>query len=146
MSDGRESRELITLLDVLSMFWYLIVPNSHVFSLISPQNDLIEIGFVFRAGKTPNWTTTERKSWEDRYQELLAFKEEHGHTLISQKSGGPLGVWVKEQRTGYRKMKQGEKTHMTAEKALMLKEIGFHFDATMFRGPNGALKEIASTF
>jgi hypothetical protein len=139
--DGRENRKLIALR-------YLIVPNlcaSFVF-LTSLQNELIEIGFVFKAGKTPQWTTTERKTWDERYQELLAFKEEHGHTLVSQKSGSALGVWVKEQRTGYRKMKQGEKTHMTAEKALMLKEIGFHFDATMFKGPNGALKDIASTF
>jgi len=32
---------------------------------------------------------------------------------------------------------------MTAEKALMLKEIGFHFDAARFKGPNAAQKESA---
>jgi hypothetical protein len=108
----------------------------------SPQNDLIEVGFVFRAGKTPNWKTLERKTWDDRFRELLAFKEEHGHTLVPQLSG-PLGGWVKDQRTGYRRMKKGQKTFMTAEKALMLKEIGFHFDAARFKGPNAAQKESA---
>ena len=73
----------------------------------SPQNDLIEVGFVFRAGKITNWRTLERKSWDDRFRELLAFKEEHGHTLVPQLSG-PLGGWVKDQRTGYRRMKKGQ--------------------------------------
>jgi len=98
-------------------------------------NDLMGVGFVFKAGKSPNITAIVRKSWEERFQELLAFKEEHGHTLVPQLSG-PLGVWVKEQRTHYRRMKAGQKTPMTAEKALRLTEIGFHFDAARFKGPN----------
>ena len=40
-------------------------------------------------------------------------------------------------------MKKGQRTFMTAEKALLLKEIGFHFDASRFKGPNAALKENA---
>jgi len=62
-----------------------------------------------------------------------AYKEEHGHTLVPQLAG-PLGIWVKQQRTEYRNMKAGRKTPMTAEKALRLKEIGFHFNAERFKG------------
>jgi len=96
-------------------------------------NDLVEVGFVFKAGKTPNFRSTVRKTWDERFEELLAYKEEHGHTLVPQLAG-PLGVWVKQQRTEYRNMKAGRKTPMTAEKALRLKEIGFHFDAERFKG------------
>jgi hypothetical protein len=34
------------------------------------------------------------KTWEERYQDLLAFKEEHGHCNISRKEG-TLGEWVR---------------------------------------------------
>jgi len=68
-------------------------------------------------------------SWEERYGELLEFKEEHGHVIVPQKSG-PLGTWVKGQRTGYKKMKAEKKSPLTADKALKLSEIGFGFDAS----------------
>jgi len=98
-------------------------------------NDLLEIGFVFKAGKTPKRKTKVTKTWDERFEELLAYKEEHGHTLVPQLSG-PLGVWAKQQRTEYRRMKAGRKTPMNAEKALRLTEIGFHFDAERFKGRN----------
>ena len=63
------------------------------------------------------------------------YREEHGHTLVPQLSC-PLGVWVKEQRNNYRRMKRGVQSPMTAEKALRLTEIGFHFDAERFKGRN----------
>lgn len=43
---------------------------------------------------------------------------------------GPLGRWVRDQRCAYQRMKRGQKTHMDAEKALKLSEIGFMFDAS----------------
>ena len=61
-----------------------------------------------------------------------AFKEEYGHTLVHD-SYGPLAGWVRNQRDGYRKMKAGKQSAMTAEKALRLTEVGFHFDATRVR-------------
>eukprot|EP00581_Thalassiosira_minuscula_P007900 CAMPEP_0183712704 /NCGR_PEP_ID=MMETSP0737-20130205/7773_1 /TAXON_ID=385413 /ORGANISM="Thalassiosira miniscula, Strain CCMP1093" /LENGTH=857 /DNA_ID=CAMNT_0025941373 /DNA_START=59 /DNA_END=2629 /DNA_ORIENTATION=- len=53
-------------------------------------NDLIEIGFVFKAGKTP--VVTEKKTWEERFEDLLAYKEEHGHTQVPQRLSS-LGNW-----------------------------------------------------
>jgi len=95
-------------------------------------NDLMEVGFVFNVNKRPVGCTTVRKSWEGRFQDLLAFKEEYGHTLVHD-SYGPLAGWVRNQRDGYRKMKAGKQSAMTAEKALRLTEVGFHFDATRVR-------------
>ena len=57
------------------------------------------------------------------------FKEVHGHCIVPQNSG-PLGGWVKMQRTAYKRFKEGEKTNMTVDKALNLSEIGFCFDAS----------------
>mmetsp|Transcript_18524 Transcript_18524/g.34329 ORF Transcript_18524/g.34329 Transcript_18524/m.34329 type:complete len:382 (+) Transcript_18524:1239-2384(+) len=95
-------------------------------------NDLMEVGFVFNVNKRSGGCTTVQKSWEDRFQDLLAFKEEYGHTLVHS-SYGPLAGWVRNQRDGYRKMKAGKQSAMTAEKALRLTEVGFHFDATRVR-------------
>jgi len=103
----------------------ILLSISRVFTL---QKDLEELGFVFKAGKSPNVIATVRKSWEERVEELLAFKDEHGHTAVPQLSG-PLGGWVHGQRREYKKMKAGVKTSMTPEKALRLTEIGFQFEA-----------------
>ena len=63
-----------------------------------------------------------------------AFKEEHGHTAVPRRVG-PLGIWVKSLRDGYRNMRAGKKTYMmTAEKALRLTEIGFNFQPMLFKG------------
>jgi hypothetical protein len=101
----------------------------------------LSIGFVFNAGKTPKKCIGRKKTWDERVQELLAYKEEHGHTLVSQKNGS-LGIWVKQQRTEYRRMKKGQKSFMTAEKALQLNEIGFKFDAEKYKGRNRDLSDV----
>jgi hypothetical protein len=62
------------------------------------------------------------------------YKAEFGHTVVPQNSG-QLGAWVHSQRVHYKKFKAGEKSQMTAEKALRLTEIGFCFNASdRFRG------------
>ena len=53
--------------------------------------------------------------------------------LVPQLSG-PLGVWVREQRNGYNRMKAGKKTPITAERALKLSEAGFVFYAEKYKG------------
>jgi sugar phosphate isomerase/epimerase len=57
------------------------------------ERDLRNLGFVFEGGKTPQRSEPGRKTWEERFEELLAFKEEHGHTVVPQNSGR-LGNWV----------------------------------------------------
>ncbi len=62
MPGGRECRELTS--SRVCRFHRLIPPYLLILCVLSdcPQNDLIEVGFVFRAGKPPNWRTLERKS------------------------------------------------------------------------------------
>ena len=37
----------------------------------------MELGFVFKAGNSPKRDTV-RKSWDDRFQDLLVYKEQNG--------------------------------------------------------------------
>ena len=70
--------------------------------------------------------SAERKTWEERFEDLLQYKEEHGTTRVPQSYPG-LGNWVHSQRVGYHLMKKGRETHLTAEKAVKLAEAGFAF-------------------
>jgi len=91
------------------------------------------LGFVFQVGKR---RTTEmktvRKTWEERYQELMHFKDLHGHTLVPQ-SNSTLGEWVHKQRKNYKLLKNGKACPLTTERALKLADIGFIFDASGYR-------------
>ena len=69
----------------------------------------------------------ERKPWEYRFQELLKFKAEHGHTVVPQHYP-VLGSWVHSQRVHYKLMKQGRKSDMSSEQAFKLADIGFAFE------------------
>jgi hypothetical protein len=66
------------------------------------------------------------KPWSHRFQELLDFKEEYGHTSVP-RDYPVLGLWARSQRVNYKLMKQGRKTPMTPEQALQLADIGFTF-------------------
>lgn len=62
--------------------------------------------------------------WDDKYEELLRYKEEHGHTNVP-KSYGSLGVWVGDQRTQLKLLKKNRYSRMTIERYKMLESIGF---------------------
>ena len=105
-------------------------------SSMTPEREaqLKEVGFIFEGGKTPQRSQLPKKTWEERLQELVQWKAEYGHTVVPQNSG-QLGAWVHSQRVHYRKYKAGEKSQMTAEKALRLTEVGFCFNASdRYRG------------
>lgn len=57
------------------------------------ERELRELGFVFEGGKTPQRSEGGNKTWDERFEELLAFKEDNGHTVVPQNSGR-LGQWV----------------------------------------------------
>jgi len=91
-------------------------------------NDLLELGFVFEAGKRHTAPRGPTKTWEERFQDLMAYRDEYGHCSVPQHYPG-LGYWVHAQRNGYRMLREGKKTAMTAEKALKLADASFIFDA-----------------
>jgi hypothetical protein len=92
---------------------------------------LTDLGFTFSDGNKP-WDQTRKqipKSWEERFQELLDFKEMFGHCIVPQhcQHNPGLGGWVKEQRKNYKLMVDGKKSSMAAERALKLANVGFVF-------------------
>ena len=96
--------------------------------------DLQKLNFVFCAGrKMAHVDYKNKKTWNERYDDLLRFKEEHGHAVVPQSYPG-LGEWVHTQRMYYKKMKTGKKTPLTSERVMKLADVGFVFDATKRRG------------
>lgn len=104
----------------------------------SPMSDeriaiLEELGFDFQVD---NWRDPVQiqkpKAWEERFDELMSFKELHGHTIVPQHTAG-LGSWVKKQRKDLKAFRKGEKSPMTAQKAMKLSEVGFVIDVFELR-------------
>jgi len=64
------------------------------------------------------------KSWQLRYDELVAYKKEHGDCLVPprHKENEPLGRWVHSQRTHWKASKLSE------DRTKLLVKIGFEFD------------------
>ncbi|OEU08651.1 hypothetical protein FRACYDRAFT_196285 [Fragilariopsis cylindrus CCMP1102] len=51
----------------------------------------------------------EDTTWNQRYEELLYFKEKHGHCRVPQRTSGKLGLWVRSMRSTARRPKCNEK-------------------------------------
>lgn len=86
-----------------------------------------DLGMVWSILKQSTKPRAERKSWQERFEELIAYKEEKGTTNVPQTYPGGLGNFVHQQRTEYHKFKGGKKSMMNAEKVKKLKGIGFMF-------------------
>jgi len=87
---------------------------------------LDEIGFVWNASHlSPRKVDDE--AWNQRYHELVEYKEKHGDCLVSKldEANKELGRWVMTQRQHYRFLQQGKKSWITEERILKLEEIGF---------------------
>ena len=82
---------------------------------------------------------TKPLSWEERFQQLVEYKQKHGHTVVPQLYP-ELGMWVHRQRRDYKKMVAGRKNYMTPEKLEKLQSIGFVFHAKQ-SGARGFIKD-----
>jgi len=96
---------------------------------------LTSLGFVFEVAKKKHNVDarSNTKTWDERFQELLVFRQKFGHTIVPQNFPS-LGWWVNTQRKEYKKLKIGKKSLLTTERALKLAEIGFVFDASGRKG------------
>lgn len=74
------------------------------------------------------------KTFEERLQEFLEWKEANGSPMVPQSLEG-LGEWVKEQRKEYRKKMSGKKTCLSDERLAKLNEAGFVFRIRTPRKP-----------
>lgn len=80
------------------------------------------------AVKSFEWGGNRKKSnsnWEEKFQELVEFKEKHGHAIVPQ-SYGSLGNWVSNQRAQYKLLKANKQPcSMTPERVKLLVSVGF---------------------
>lgn len=99
------------------------------------EKQLTDLGFVFLVGKRVplERRMAKRKSWDERFQELSAFKEENGHSLVPQHAENGLGEWVHQQRKNYKLLKVGKQSSLTTERTIRLSDVGFIFDAAGHR-------------
>ena len=88
--------------------------NRPILRTRAPRLD--EIGFT--------WAFAPMASWEERFDELLAYKKTHGDCNVPQhwKENKQLGKWVNTQRT---QLKRGK---LSAERKAKLDSIGFVWD------------------
>lgn len=77
--------------------------------------------------------------WDDKFDELLKYKEQHGHANVP-KNYGPLGVWVGDQRTQYKLLKKNRYSRMTIERFKLLESIGFEW--SIFKGWEDKFREL----
>jgi hypothetical protein len=78
---------------------------------------LNRLGFVWGVGGSV---------WDGRLEELRQYKELHGHSRISHLDSEhrDLYSWLVVQKTQHRRMKEGEKSQMTEERAARLEALG----------------------
>jgi hypothetical protein len=72
-------------------------------------------------------------SWTKRYEELVEYYKEHGHSMVSQRSKThkELGIWVGNQRQLYKQSLQGtlyKGTFFSNEQIRLLNELDFVWD------------------
>ena len=82
---------------------------------LSPERIARLEGIAFNWGKQK---MNKYKPWEERFDELVGYKEKNGTCNVPQKQGS-LGTWVKEQRKNYRKGK------LLPERTSKLEDVGF---------------------
>ena len=75
------------------------------------------------------WVLMVLTEWNDRYDELKAYRSKYGDCNVPQGwSDNPqLGRWVQTQRKHYRLFKEGGKSYMNKERIKKLNDIGFEW-------------------
>jgi len=73
--------------------------------------------------------------WEERFEELVSFKNKYGHCKVPRNYGvnPELGRWVHAQRTAYKKFRDNKRCKITQERIDKLDALGFIWDAHAFR-------------
>jgi hypothetical protein len=77
------------------------------------------------------YTLHQAGKWQDRFNELVKFKEEYDHCCVPSHwpQNSPLAQWVKRQRSQWRLKYEGKHSNMTNERERTLSELGFGWDS-----------------
>ena len=71
------------------------------------------------------------EKWTQRYQELLEFRRENGHSAVphTYPKNPQLARWIKRQRRQYKLLMDGQTSTMTAERLDLLNSVDFIWDS-----------------
>ena len=77
-----------------------------------------------------NNNNTKQVTWDQRLQDLKAYRQVHGHCNVPQrwKEDKGLGVWIKTQRSNYRRLKEGKPTSLSPDRIHALTTLGFEWE------------------
>ncbi|KAL9180743.1 hypothetical protein ACHAXT_011196 [Thalassiosira profunda] len=94
------------------------------------------IGFAWSVRPEPVTT------WNQKYQELRAYKAAHGNCRVPQRyqPNPQLGTWVHTQRRQWKLRQEGKRSGMTNEKKAALDALGFYWAATA--SPQGPFDKV----
>jgi hypothetical protein len=88
-------------------------------TLTSDREEMLEkLGFIW---------DSHRAAWEERLNEIVIFREIHGHCNVPSKypENPPLAIWVKCQRRQYKLCNDDKRSNMTQERISKLADLGF---------------------
>jgi hypothetical protein len=71
----------------------------------------------------------QQERWMDRYNELSAFFQSHGHSDVSNEFDANLAGWVRRQRHQFKRAKQGRRSTLTVARVQLLDRVGFKWDS-----------------
>lgn len=117
----------------------ILVSGSSASTPMTPERaaQLEAIGFV--------WATTDPRHipWQNRFEELCRFREQHGHCLvpIGYKKNIQLSNWVSTQRQEYKLLIDGRPSRLTDERIKKLSDIGFIWEARRGGPPGPRVKD-----
>ena len=71
--------------------------------------------------------TYKPEQWQERFEELVEFRKEHGNCLVPHNWSGnrSLAQWVKRQRYQYKLKQEGRHSTLTDERLHVLEDMGF---------------------
>jgi hypothetical protein len=95
---------------------------------------LNKIGFIYNSHDVV---------WEERLQELILFKQIHGHCIVpsNYQPNVQLAIWTKRQRRQYKKFQEGSSSSMTTERIAKLEAIGFVWDCRKIKKKDYQVKQ-----
>mmetsp|Transcript_5667 Transcript_5667/g.16791 ORF Transcript_5667/g.16791 Transcript_5667/m.16791 type:complete len:592 (-) Transcript_5667:558-2333(-) len=67
--------------------------------------------------------------WSQRYDELVLYKQRHGHCFVDPKTHKALSAWSKRQRHQYVRKQEGRPSTLTEERERKMNDLDFAWDA-----------------
>ena len=105
-----------------------VVSPDIVSSTTNPRNGGgVGVGSKGNVNKQVKFRAYQAENWTEKFEQLLRFREEHGHSLVPNfhPENQALAQWAKRQRYQYKLKQAGKRSTITDERVRALDEVGF---------------------